>query len=71
MQLTNKTYDILKYVALIVLPAIATLYSTLAQIWGLPYAEQIPLTIMAIDTAMGVLLKISTDTYNGGPHDQA
>ena len=64
MKLSNQTYDILKYVALIVLPAIATLYSTLAQIWGLPYAEQIPLTIMAIDTAVGVLLQISTNQYH-------
>ena len=70
MKLSNSTYDILKYIALIVLPAVATLYSTLAQIWGLPYAEQIPLTIMAVDTAMGVLLQISTDAYHkGGTHD--
>jgi len=62
--MTNKTYDILKYIALIVLPAIATLYSAVAGIWGLPYAEQIPATIMAIDTFMGVLLKISSDNYN-------
>jgi hypothetical protein len=64
VKLSNSTYDVLKYVALIVLPAIATLYSTLAQIWGLPYADQIPLTIMACDTAMGVLLQISTNQYN-------
>lgn len=66
MQMDNKTYDILKYIALIVLPAVATLYATLAGIWGLPYAEQIPATIMAVDTAMGILLKISTDSYNKG-----
>lgn len=64
MKMDNKTYDYLKYIALIVLPAIATLYATVAGIWGLPYAEQIPATIMAIDTAMGVMLKISTDSYN-------
>ena len=66
MQMTNKTYDILKYIALIVLPAVATLYGTVAGIWGLPYAEQIPLTIMAVDTFMGVCLKVSTDKYNEG-----
>ena len=66
MQMSNKTYDVLKYVALIVLPAVATLYGTVAGIWGLPYAEQIPLTIMAVDTFMGVCLKVSTDKYNEG-----
>lgn len=64
--MTNKTYDILKYVAQIVLPAVATLYATLAQIWSLPYADAIPLTIMAVDTFMGVMLKISSDQYHGG-----
>ena len=62
--MSNKTYDILKYIAMIVLPALATLYCAIAGIWGLPYAEQIPATIMAIDTFMGVLLKISSDNYN-------
>lgn len=66
MKLDNHTYDVLKYIALIALPALATLYSTLAQIWYLPYAEQIPLTIMAVDTFMGILLKISTDNYTKG-----
>lgn len=64
--MSNKTYDILKYIAQIVLPAVATLYATLAQIWSLPYADAIPLTIMAVDTFMGVLLKISSDQYHGG-----
>jgi len=63
MQMSNKTYDILKYIALIVLPALSTLYATLAGIWGLPFAEQIPATIMAIDTALGILLKLSSDSY--------
>ena len=64
MKLDNRVYDILKYIALIVLPALATLYSTLAGVWDLPYAEQIPVTIMAVDTFMGILLKLSTDEYN-------
>lgn len=63
--MSNRTYDILKYIAQIVLPAVATLYATLAQIWSLPYADAIPLTIMAVDTFMGVLLKISSDNYHG------
>lgn len=64
MILNNKVYDVLKFIAQIVLPAIATLYITVANIWGLPYGEQISGTIMAIDTFLGALLMISTNTYN-------
>ena len=63
MKLSNKVYDVLKWVVLIVLPALATLYSVLAGIWGFPFAEQIPATIMAIDTCLGALLGISTVSY--------
>lgn len=59
----SKTYDILKYIAQIVLPALATLYVTIAGIWGLPYAEAISGTIMAVDLCLGTLLKISSDHY--------
>jgi len=61
--MSNKTYDILKYIAQIILPAIGTLYFALAGIWGFPYAEQIVGTITAIDTFLGVVLKISSDSY--------
>lgn len=64
MEMSNKTYDILKYIALIVLPAIGAAYFGLAQIWGLPYGEEIVGTITVIDTLLGALLKISTDEYN-------
>lgn len=73
MKLNNKTYDILKYIAQIVLPAIGTLYFALAGIWGLPYGEQIVGTITAIDTFLGVLLGISSASYNRNEvsgHDQ-
>ena len=60
----GKTYDILKYIALVVLPAIATLYFALSSIWGLPYGEQIVGTITAIDTFLGALLQISNNKYN-------
>lgn len=62
--MSNKTYDILKYIAQIILPALATLYLTLASIWGLPYGEAISGTIMAVDTFLGVALKISNNNYN-------
>lgn len=57
-------YDVLKWVALIVLPAIATLYTALAGIWGLPFAEEIPATITALDLFLGALLGVSTYKYN-------
>lgn len=62
--MSNKVYDILKWVALVVLPAIGTLYFALAGIWGFPYGEQIVGTITAIDTFLGALLGISTASYN-------
>ena len=64
MKFDNKTYDILKYIAQIVLPAIGTLYFALAKIWGLPYGTEIVGTITAVDTFLGAILKISTDNYN-------
>ena len=62
--MSNKTYDILKWVAQYLLPALATLYFAVAKIWGLPYGEEIVGTITAIDTFLGVLLGISTANYN-------
>ena len=62
--LSNKMYDILKEIAQIWVPAIATLYFTLAGIWGFPYGEQIVGTLAAIDVFMGAVLKISTIQYN-------
>ena len=63
MKLNNKVYDVLKWIALILLPALGTLYFALAGIWGFPYAEQIVGTITAIDTFLGVLLGISNNSY--------
>lgn len=64
MKLDNKVYDVLKWVALVVLPAVATLYTALAGVWGLPFAEEIPATITAIDLFIGALLGVSTAKYN-------
>lgn len=63
-KMSNKVYDILKFIALTVLPALATLYASLADIWGLPYAVAVPATITAIDTFLGALLMISSYNYN-------
>lgn len=62
--MNNKTYDVLKWIAQYLLPALATLYFAIAQVWGLPYGEQIVGTITAIDTFLGVILGISTAQYN-------
>lgn len=64
MKMTNKVYDILKWIAQYFLPAIGTLYFALAGIWGLPYGEQIVGTITAVDTFLGILLGISSAQYN-------
>lgn len=61
--MSNKVYDILKFIAQVVLPALGTLYFALASIWGLPYGEQIVGTITAIDTFLGALLGISAVSY--------
>lgn len=62
--MSNKMYDVLKWIAMVALPALGTLYFVLAGIWGLPYGEQIVGTITAVDTFLGVLLGISTAQYN-------
>lgn len=62
--MSNKVYDVLKWIAMYLLPALGTLYFALASIWGLPYGEQIVGTITAIDTFLGVILGISSAKYN-------
>lgn len=61
--MSNKVYDILKWVALVVFPAIATLFSAISMIWGIPYGEQVTSTIIAIDTALGAILGVSSVKY--------
>ena len=63
MKLSNKVYDVLKWIALYLLPALGTLYFALSGIWGLPYGEQVVGTITAADTFLGVLLGISSAAY--------
>jgi len=63
MKMSNKVYDVLKYIAQIVLPAVATLYFALAKIWNFPYGAEIVGTISAVDAFLGALLQISTNEY--------
>lgn len=62
-KMSDKVYDILKWIALIFIPAIGTLYFALAGIWGFPYAEAIVGTLTAVDTFLGAILGISTSMY--------
>lgn len=61
--MSNKTYDILKWVTQFLLPGLGTLYFALAGIWGLPYGEQIVGTITAVDMFLGVIIGISSKNY--------
>ena len=62
--LSDKVYNVLKWICVICLPAISTCYFALAGIWGFPYGEQIVGTISAVTTLLGVLIGISTAQYN-------
>lgn len=61
--MSNKVYDILKWIALVVLPAISTFYLGLSSYWNIPYPEAISGTIMLVDTFLGALLGISSINY--------
>ncbi len=66
MQFSDKTYNILKWVALVVLPGLGSLYAALAQMWGWPYVEEVPGTLQAICFFLGALIGVSTASYNKG-----
>lgn len=59
----NKTYDVLKEIALTVLPALSVLYLALAGLWKLPYPQEVSGTIMAIDAFLGAILHVSNKQY--------
>lgn len=63
MVFPNAVYDKLKWIAQILLPALATLYFALSKVWNLPYSEQIVGTISAVDVFLGALLQISSKNY--------
>lgn len=62
--MNNKVYDVLKWVAQLLLPALATLYVTLGGLWSFPYVEQVSGSIMAVDFFLGAILGISSANYN-------
>ena len=70
MKISTKTYDVLKWIAMYLLPALGTLYFALAGIWGLPYGEAIVGTITAVDTFLGVILGISNVQYKKASEEE-
>lgn len=64
MKLNDKLYDVLKWITLIVIPALAACYTGLAAVWGWPYADAVAQTAAVICTLLGALLGISTAQYN-------
>ena len=67
--MSNKTYDILKAIALVVLPALATLIIAIFKIWGLPYGAEIGATITAVATFLGSILTVSSAKYKSENKD--
>lgn len=71
MQLPNKVYDVLKWITLVVIPALATAYVGLAAVWGWPYASEIAKTASVVCAFLGALLGVSTAEYRKlGKHEQ-
>ena len=66
--MSNRFYDIMKDICQLWIPALGTLYFALCGIWGFPYGEQIVGTLTAVDTFLGVVLKISSNEYYKGEH---
>lgn len=64
MKFSNKTYDVLKELTTVWLPALGTLYFALSGIWGFPYGEQIVGTITAVVAFLGTCLHLSSKEYN-------
>lgn len=63
MKLNDKVYDVLKWIAMYLIPALGTLYFALAGIWSFPYGEEIVGTLTAIDAFLGMILGISSASY--------
>lgn len=70
MKLNDKLYDILKWITMIVIPALATAYVGLAAVWAWPYADEVAKSAAVVCTLLGALLGISTAEYNKGNCDE-
>lgn len=65
MKLSNKAYDVLKWIAMWLLPALATLWLTLGKLWNFPYISEIGGTISALDVFLAAILGLSKKNYEG------
>lgn len=65
MKMSNKVYDVLKWVALVALDAVGLFYQTLSAIWILPYGDEVLATCVAVSVCLGTLLQISSSKYKG------
>jgi hypothetical protein len=64
MKINDKLYDVLKWVVMIVLPALSTAYVGLAAVWGWPLADEVAKSCSVVCVLLGALLGISTAEYN-------
>lgn len=68
--LPDKVYDVLKWICILVLPALAVFIKTVFPVWNIPYAEPISVTIMAVDVLLGAILGVSTAQYNSSKGEE-
>lgn len=68
-QMEGRVYDVLKWVAMLFLPALAVLIKTIFSVWGLPYGDEISTSVMAIDAFLGAILGISHIQYKNGVNE--
>ena len=66
MKMKNETYDVLRFIAELLLPGLATFCATFGQIWGIPYMVPVSATIMALDALLGGLIHQSNKKYKHG-----
>lgn len=64
MKMSNKVYDVLKWVALVALDAIGLFYSTMSSVWGLPFGDEVLKTFAALSLLLGTLIGVSSAQYN-------
>ena len=64
MTMSNKVYDVLKWISLIALDAVGVFYRTLSGIWGLPYGDEVLATCAAMSLLIGTLIGISSVQYH-------
>ena len=67
MDIPNRTYDAIRFVAELLLPGLATLYAALSPVWGFPLAHEITTTVIAVDAFLGLFVNYLRKRYNLNP----